>query len=153
MIRRAKPLLGTIVSIATDAPPGAVEQAFAAVERVHACMSAQRAQSDIGRINREAHRHPVTVDPWTLAVLEHALRVSEATAGAFDVVVPGAGARYTDIMLANGAVLTLPPPIPVQRSHGFTRPTTRRGAECAPPSVKRFRLPGSQCHHVPRLSA
>src|ERR1700732_2197370 len=35
-----------------------------------------------------------------------------------------------------GAVLTLPPPIPVQRSHGFTRPTTRRGAECAPPTVK-----------------
>ena len=39
-------------------------------------------------------------------------------------------------LLANGAVLTLPPPIPVQRSHGFTRPTTRRGAECAPPTVK-----------------
>ena len=37
---------------------------------------------------------------------------------------------------AGGAVLTLPPPIPVQRSHGFTRPTTRRGAECAPPTVK-----------------
>ena len=38
--------------------------------------------------------------------------------------------------MAGGAVLTLPPPIPVQRSHGFTRPTTRRGAECAPPTVK-----------------
>ena len=41
-----------------------------------------------------------------------------------------------DHLLANGAVLTLPPPIPVQRSPGFTRPTTRRGAECAPPTVK-----------------
>ena len=40
------------------------------------------------------------------------------------------------ILMAGGAVLTLPPPIPVQRSHGFTRPTTRRGAECAPPTVK-----------------
>ena len=27
------------------------------------------------------------------------------------------------LALADGAVLTLPPPIPVQRSHGFTRPT------------------------------
>ena len=40
------------------------------------------------------------------------------------------------ILMAGGAVLTLPPPIPVQRSHVFTRPTTRRGAECAPPTVK-----------------
>ena len=40
------------------------------------------------------------------------------------------------ILMAGGAVLTLPPPMPVQRSHGFTRPTTRRGAECAPPTVK-----------------
>src|SRR5215813_7411569 len=40
------------------------------------------------------------------------------------------------ILMADGAVLTLPPPIPVQRSHGFTRPTTRRCAECAPPTVK-----------------
>ena len=42
------------------------------------------------------------------------------------------------ILMANGAVLTLPPPIPVQRSQVFTRPTTRRGAECAPPTVKPF---------------
>ena len=40
------------------------------------------------------------------------------------------------ILMAGGAVLTLPPPIPVQRLHGFTGPTTRRGAECAPPTVK-----------------
>ena len=48
------------------------------------------------------------------------------------------------ILMAGGAVLTLPPPIPVQRSHGFTRPTTRRGAECAPLTVKTyFRLAAS----------
>jgi hypothetical protein len=49
--------------------------------------------------------------------------------------------QLLDHLLANGAVLTLPPPIPVQRSHGFTRPTTRRGAECAPPTVKPLYLP------------
>ena len=53
-------------------------------------------------------------------------------------------ASMLDHLLANGAVLTLPPPIPVQRSHGFTRPTTRRCAECAPPTVKTyFRLAAS----------
>ena len=45
--------------------------------------------------------------------------------------------------LADGwcLILALPPPISVQRSHGFTRPTTRRGAECAPPTVKPLYLP------------
>ena len=104
MIRRARPLLGTIVAIAADVAPAAVEAAFAAIARVHACMSAQRDGSDIDRINREAHRHAVAVDPWTLEVLERALELSEATAGAFDVVRPGSGARHTDIVLEGGAV-------------------------------------------------
>lgn len=104
MIRRAKPLLGTIVAIAADAPPAAVDAAFAGIARVHASMSAQRAGSDISRINREAHDHPVPVDAWTFEVLTEALRLSEATTGAFDVVVPGTGARYTDIVLEDGKV-------------------------------------------------
>jgi thiamine biosynthesis lipoprotein len=104
VIRRARPLLGTIVAIAADAAPAAIEAAFAAIARVHACMSAQRADSDIGRINRDAHRHPVAVDPWTFEVLQRALELSEATAGAFDVVVPGDRARHADIVLESGAV-------------------------------------------------
>jgi FAD:protein FMN transferase len=104
VIRRAKPLLGTIVSIAADAAPAALDAAFAAVARVHTLMSIQQAQSDISRINREAHRLPVVVDPWTREVLELALSISQRTAGAFDIVVPGTGARYTDIALADGAV-------------------------------------------------
>lgn len=104
MIRRAKPLLGTIVAIAADAAPVALDEAFAAVERIHARMSAQRTDSDISHINCEAHRNPVPVDAWTFEVLQQALRVSEATAGAFDVVMPGTGARYTDILLEHGTV-------------------------------------------------
>jgi thiamine biosynthesis lipoprotein len=104
VIRRAKPLLGTIVSIAADAAPAALDAAFTAVARVHVLMSAQEARSDISRINREAHRRPVTVDPWTQEVLELALFISERTTGTFDIIVPGTGARYTDIALANGAV-------------------------------------------------
>ena len=52
------------------------------------------------------------------------------------VVVHCLSHQVLNHLLANGAVLALPPPIAVQRSHGFTRPTTRRGAECAPPTVK-----------------
>jgi thiamine biosynthesis lipoprotein len=104
VIRRGRPLLGTIVAIAADAAPAAIEAAFAAVARIHACMSAQSPGSDIGRINREAYRRPVAVDPWTCEVLQRALELSEATAGAFDVVVPGDGARHTDIVLESGAV-------------------------------------------------
>jgi thiamine biosynthesis lipoprotein len=104
VIRRAKALLGTIVAIAADAPPAAIEEAFAAIARVHAAMSVQRPESDISRINREAHRQPVAVDIWTVKVLERALQLSEATAGAFDVVVPGTGARYTDIVLEDDTV-------------------------------------------------
>ena len=101
MIRRAKPLLGTIVAIAADV---AVDAAFQAIERVHLLMSAQRDDSDIGQINRDACRHPVRVDPWTFEVLELAVDVSRRTDGAFDIVVPGTGANYTDIVLENGAV-------------------------------------------------
>ena len=44
--------------------------------------------------------------------------------GELAVVVHYPTRQVFDQLLANGAVLTLPPPIPVQRSHGFTRPTT-----------------------------
>ena len=99
MIRRARPLLGTIVSISADAIPADVEAAFAAVERVQALMNFHSTKSDVARINRHAHRKAVQVDPWTFEVLAQAVRISASTHGAFDVVVPGTGARYTDIVL------------------------------------------------------
>ena len=104
MIRRARPLLGTIIAIAADAAPATIEAAFAAIAHVHACMSAQGADSDISRINGEAHRSAVAVDPWTFEVLERALELSDATGGAFDMVVPGGGACHTDVILESGAV-------------------------------------------------
>lgn len=104
MIHRAKPLLGTIVAIGAEAAPAAVDAAFAAIERVHEIMSAQRSESDIGRVNREAHRRSVAIDPLTSQVMKLALRVSERTRGAFDIVMPGSGARHTDIVLEDDAI-------------------------------------------------
>jgi thiamine biosynthesis lipoprotein len=104
MIRRARPLLGTIVAISADAPPCAVSAAFAAIERVHLLMSAQRCDSDIGRINRNALRRSVRVHPWTFEVLERAAQISELSGGAFDIAMPGTGAHYTDIVLEQSRV-------------------------------------------------
>jgi thiamine biosynthesis lipoprotein len=64
-IRRARPLLGTFVEIAAGAgvpadQEAAVEAAFAAIANVHRLMSFHAADSDVGRLNREACAHPVT---------------------------------------------------------------------------------------------
>lgn len=99
MIRRARPLLGTIVSISADTTPARVEAAFAAVERVHALMNFYSADSDVARINREAHCSSVRVDPWTFEVLAQAIRISGRTEGAFDPVLAGTAARHTDVLL------------------------------------------------------
>lgn len=90
---RARPLLGTIVSIAVrDRRPAgtltsAMDAAFAAIARVHARMSFHDPASDISRLNRSAHREPIAVDPWTRAVLRLAARIAHASDGAFDVTV------------------------------------------------------------------
>src|SRR5262249_39413688 len=91
-IRRARPLLGTFVEIsvadasACDAE-AAVEEAFAAVAKVHRLMSFHEPGSDVARLNREAGTRAVTVDPWTCAVLETALDLTRRSGGAFDVAV------------------------------------------------------------------
>lgn len=100
MITRARPLLGTIVAIRADVGQPAMDRAFAAVEKVHRLMNFHSAEGDVARLNREAHRRWVAVDPWTFAVLECAKQVSEATQGAFDIVRPRAGACHADVALA-----------------------------------------------------
>ena len=65
MIARARPLLGTIVSIRANAAESALHAAFAAVQRVHELMNAHSHEGDVAAINREAHRHAVQVHPWT----------------------------------------------------------------------------------------
>jgi FAD:protein FMN transferase len=85
-IRRARPLLGTLVEIWADASAGAgaLEAAFAAVAKVHQLMSAQDATSDVGRINRAVPGEAVPIHPWTRQVLLRAREIAEATGGLFD---------------------------------------------------------------------
>lgn len=93
-IKRARPLLGTLVEIELDGTHEsllhrAAADAFDAVERVHRLMSFHSETSDITRLNRRAHCVPVEVDPETWKVLELAGRVSQATDGVFDVTIGG----------------------------------------------------------------
>lgn len=90
-ITRCRPLLGTFVEVTADSDP-AIEAAFQAIARVHDLMSAHAPDSDVSRINRFAHEHPIEVDPQTATVLERALHWSKQSAGAFDVVAAGAAA-------------------------------------------------------------
>ena len=90
---------------------------FAAIAAIHELMSFHDPRSDVSRLNREAWRRPVAVDPRTLKVLWLARRISAASAGVFDITIatalvssgflprpagapePDAGATWRDITL------------------------------------------------------
>ncbi len=91
-IRRARPLLGTVVSIAIDGTAVAeahelIEAGFDAVEEIHRLMSFHAPASDVSRLNREAAARPVRVHPNTFVVLTKAVSFAAASGGAFDVTV------------------------------------------------------------------
>ena len=90
-LRRARPLLGTLVDIRVDASAsaGAIEAAFEAVAQVHRLMSAQDPASDVGRINCARAGRAVPVHPWTRRVLLRASEICEATDGLFDCFAGG----------------------------------------------------------------
>ena len=91
-ICRARPLLGTFVEIrSAGATPAATERAidaaFAVIDKIHRLMSFHDPDSDVGRINREACKRNVAVDPWTYRVLETALALHHRSRGVFDIAV------------------------------------------------------------------
>lgn len=91
-VRRTQPLLGTFVEIAASGADRsdlqqAVDEAFAAVAKVHRLMSFHDPQSEVSRLNREASARAVPVDAWTYQVLEMALELYRQSAGVFDVTV------------------------------------------------------------------
>ena len=91
-MRRARPLLGTVVEIAATGlsePPleRAVNAAFEAVARVHQLMSFHDPLSDLARLNRNAPFQPVSVHRWTSKVLQQARMLFDATRGLFDCAV------------------------------------------------------------------
>jgi thiamine biosynthesis lipoprotein len=91
-IRRARPLLGTLVEITAagpehDALEDAVEAAFAAIAKVQRRMSFHDPASDVSRLNRATAARPVRVDPWTFDVIAAAVDLNRRSRGAFDITV------------------------------------------------------------------
>jgi FAD:protein FMN transferase len=90
--RRARALLGTLVDIRVDGVDemralAAIEAAFGEIADVHRLMSFHEAASDVSRINREASRAPVAVDPRTREVLALSLRFAGESHGRFDPTI------------------------------------------------------------------
>ena len=91
-VRRARPLLGTVVAIAIDGTPdreahALIEAGFKVIEEIHRLMSFHAPASDVSRLNREAAVRSVKVNPNTFAVLSRAVSFAAASGGAFDITV------------------------------------------------------------------
>src|ERR1700687_5741038 len=91
-IRRARPLLGTVVEIqwsgASKADLNAgIDAAFDAVAKVHRLMSFHEPDSDVSRLNQEAFVLPITVHDWTYQVLQAAVEMHRRSNGMFDIAV------------------------------------------------------------------
>ena len=110
-IRRARPLLGTLVEIGvcSDNADAAMAAAFEEIEVVHRLMSFHDPNSDVSRINRAPAMQALTVDARTWAVLDFARQLHRLSAGAFDVTA--------------GSTLVRLPTIPVPRSGSAPSPT------------------------------
>ena len=70
-----------------EALPRIVEEAFDEVDRIDRLMSHYKADSPLSRINREAARRPVTVEPELFDFIAEALRYNRDSQGAFDITV------------------------------------------------------------------
>lgn len=84
--------MGTFVHIAASGTDSAtveraIEKAFEAIAQVERLMSFHDHHSELSRLNREAHRQPQPVHPWTYAVLKRSVLISAASAGMFDITV------------------------------------------------------------------
>ncbi len=90
---RARPLLGTLVTVWAEGPAGPVREgisnALKDVDLVHRRMSFFDPASDVSLMNRRARGETIFVHPHTARVLRAALRLSALSHGVFDVTVGG----------------------------------------------------------------
>jgi len=88
-IRRARPLMGTLVGVTVrghdrDVLEHTIRRVFAEMERLEAILSEWRPDSAVSRVNQAAGKYPVHVPAELVEVMEVAGQVSRATAGSFD---------------------------------------------------------------------
>ncbi|MBC7414299.1 MAG: FAD:protein FMN transferase [Herminiimonas sp.] len=96
-MRRAQPWLGTLVEISVPEDDSAdtrhvtiaINAAFAAIARVHHCMSFHAPDSDVSAVNRLEVGARIQVDASTAEVLHCALLLEEASDGIFNPACAG----------------------------------------------------------------
>jgi FAD:protein FMN transferase len=67
--------------------PRIVDEAFDEVDRIDRLMSHYKPDSPLSRVNRDAARHPVAVEPELFDFISDALRYGRDSDGAFDITV------------------------------------------------------------------
>jgi len=92
IVRRARPLLGTLIEIRVEGmqrnlASSAIDIAFAEIARIHRLMSFHEPGSDLSRLHRARVGAWVSVDARTREVLAYALRVARESNGCFDPTV------------------------------------------------------------------
>jgi thiamine biosynthesis lipoprotein len=98
-VRRARPLLGTIVEIGVRWPGQGVEveraigAAFARIAALQARLSRFEPSSEIGRFNASSAGARIAITADAATVLDAAAKLRDASGGAFDVTL-GSGPRH-----------------------------------------------------------
>lgn len=90
--RETRPLMGTVVAITAEGGDrerlvAAVDAAYREMERLSDMMNHYHPASVVSAINDAAGRRPVATPPELMEVLTMARRLSDKTAGAFDITV------------------------------------------------------------------
>lgn len=93
MIERARPLLGTIVSIRVQAgrsfAEDAIDLAFSRIAEIHGAMSFHERDSELTLLNRTAFIEPQHMSRDLYRVMHAAIALAKASGGRFDPTVAG----------------------------------------------------------------
>ena len=98
-LSRDEAIMGTAVRVDLWAAhrregDAAIDAVMTEMHRIDHCYSPHKPQSELSRINRDAHRGPVPVSDETFMLLERAIALSQASAGAFDITYASVGQLY-----------------------------------------------------------
>jgi thiamine biosynthesis lipoprotein len=92
LVHKTKYIMGTVYEIAVyDNQPQrasqAIDKAFAEIVRLDAMLSNYKPDSDLSRLNRDAHFHAEKVPPDLYRVIVESARYSKVSDGKFDITV------------------------------------------------------------------
>jgi thiamine biosynthesis lipoprotein len=92
LVHKAKYIMGTVYEIAVyDDQPArasqAIDKAFTEIGRLDAILSNFKPDSDLSRLNRNAHYHAEEVPTDLYRVIEESVRYSKVSGGKFDITV------------------------------------------------------------------